>query len=326
VAVPSRLADDRELLAAAQAGDADAFAALVEPSRRALLVHCYRMLGSPHDAEDAVQDALLRAWRHLDSYEPRAPLEGWLYRIATNVCLSALSRRPREGSEAVEPLPDLLLDPDGESDPAETVERRETVELAFVAAVQMLPPRQRAVLLLRDVLEWPAREVATWLEITPAAVTSALQRARATLSRARAAADRLTNAHEPAPAGVERELALRFADAWNRADLDGLVALMTDDAFLTMPPSPRRVDGREKVAAFLRDVASSGRLDRFRLVPTRANLQPAVALYREDDGDPGRHLAYAMLVLALRGGRVASLVRFGGAERFESFGLPVEYA
>jgi len=319
--------DDHRLLTAARRGDEVAFAEMIEPLRRALLVHCYRMLGSLEDAEDAFQETLVRAWRHLGAYEPNGPLRNWVYRIATNVCLNTLARRRTpvrgEGATAyagLEPLPDHLID-DGDEDPAAIAERRESVDLAFMAAVQILPPRQRAVLLLRDVLDWSAREVAAALETTPAAVNSALARARGTLAHERAGS-RLTRTHQPLPTSQEQTLARRFAAAWHRADLDGLIEMLTADALLTMPPQPLRVEGAEAIATFLRDVASGGRLERFRLVPTRANRQPALALYRDDTDRGDRHVAYTVLVLALAGGRIASLVRFGGGDAFRAFGLP----
>jgi len=281
----SRSAAEQELLAPAQAGEEEAFERLTSPVRRELQLHCYRMLGSLHDADDALQDTLVRAWRGIARFEPRAPLQTWLYRIATNVCLSALADRGRRPEEPrVDPLPDHLLD---EFDPETQTVERERVELAFVAAVQLLPPRQRAVLLLRDVLGWSAREAAELLETSVASVNSALQRARATLEREREAG-RLTRPHCPPEAEVERVLVRRFVEAWQATDVDGLVCLLAEDALLTMPPLPIRVSGRDAVGEFLSTRPADGQLHRFRLVATRANGRPAVGFYpwNDDQGEP----------------------------------------
>jgi RNA polymerase sigma-70 factor, ECF subfamily len=303
-----------DLVAAARGGDELAFERLTEPLRRGLFLHCYRMLGSLHDADDALQETLLRAWNALGRFEPRAPLRVWLYRIATNVCLTALARRRPE----LQPLPDRLLDEQGpvDSGPEAHAERRETVELAFVAAVQALPPRQRAVLLLRDVLGLSAREAAELLETSVAGANSALQRARSTLDRERDAG-RLTRPHTPLASADERELVRRFVESWQASDVDGLVRLLADDALLTMPSQPIRVEGREAVGEFLRTRPAGGRLERFRLLATRANGQPAVGLYL--DGE-----AHAVMALALSsGGAIAALTRFGDPALFEPFGLPM---
>src|ERR687885_93463 len=242
--------DHRLLLAAAQAGDERAFRRLVEPYRHALEVHCYRMLGSAHDTEDLVQETLLRAWRALDRFEPRAQFQTWLYRIATNACLDELERRPRR-PEPVDPFPDRPRDEAASPtyDPAARYAIREGMELALLRAIQELPGRQRAVLIFRDVLGWTAPEVAELLESTVASVNSALQRARATIER-----------HLPAraPAGAtpgERELLGRYVDAFERDDVDALVSLLREDALLTMPPRPS-VTGAVEVARFLRDAAA----------------------------------------------------------------------
>src|ERR671937_2595796 len=212
--------------------DEQAFALLIEPYRRALHLHCYRMLGSLHDADDALQDTMLRAWKGADRYEPRAQLGAWLHAIATNVCLTALARsraRPAETTEDLEhlqPYPDRLL---------EDLVVRETVELAFITAIQLLPPKQRAVLILRDVLSWSAKEAAEALELSVAAVTSALQRARTRLEG--------PGRHRDAPSRRERELVRRVMAAWEAVDIDGLVALLTEDAIMTMPPERMRIAG-----------------------------------------------------------------------------------
>ena len=230
-------ADERALVAAARAGDERAFRRLVEPHRRALEIHCYRMLGSPQDAEDVVQETLLRAWRRLERFERRASVQTWLYRIATNACLDELERRPRRPAP-VQPYPDARVEQAASpvSDPAARYAQREGMELAFLTAIQSLPGRQRAVLILRDVLGWTGPEVAELLDTTVAAANSALQRARGTIERE-------LPALSPAPAAAaERELLERYVDAWERADVDALVALLREDAVLRMPPG-RAVHG-----------------------------------------------------------------------------------
>ncbi|MGI8688516.1 MAG: RNA polymerase subunit sigma-70 [Thermomicrobiales bacterium] len=322
-----------ERLAAAQAGEDGAFAALTLPHEREIHVHCYRMLGSLADADDALQETLLRAWRNLDHFAPRAPFRAWLYRIATNVCLTMLARRARRGEVVLslpeegepmhlDPYPDHLLDalaptPPG---PEAIVEQDESVELAFVAAVQFLPPRQRATLLLRDVIGYPAAEVAAMLATSVAGVNSALQRARATLERERLAG-RVTRAHSQTSTVTEQALVRRLADAWHAADVPSIVALLTEDALLTMPPLPDRYVGRAAIGAFLATVPGGGRLDRFRFVPTRANRQPAVAGYCRD-GNAGAYYPHAVMVLAIEDGAIASLVRFADPSLFARFGLP----
>ena len=327
-----------ELLAAAHAGDEDAFADLTRPVQRELHVHCYRMLGSLDDADDALQETLLRAWRSLDRFEPNAPLRAWLYRIATNVCLTMLERRTRRAEVAppdwaadfgdagrqegepvhLDPYPDLLLD---ELGPDVTAEQREGVELAFVAAVQLLPPRQRASLLLRDVIGYTATEVASMLATSVAGVNSALQRARATLEQERRAG-RIARSHVCTAAATEHALVRRLVDAWHAADVPAIVATLTEDALLAMPPQPLHFVGRETIGAFFATVPGQGRLDRFRLVPTRANGQPAVAAYYRD-GDVGPFRGYSILVLAIEGEAIASITRFANADLIPRFGLPM---
>lgn len=342
-AIPTQAADELVRLAAAQRGDEAAFDELTRPFRRELHVHCYRMLGSLDDADDALQETLLRAWRGLDQFQPRAPFRAWLYRIATNVCLTLLARRTRRGEMVsldragsaisgageegepvhLQPYPDHLLNAltTVAPGPAATVEERESVELAFVAATQMLPPRQRATLLLRDVVGYSAAEVAAMLETSVAGVNSVLQRARATLARER---DNglVTRPHTPPGSAVEQALVRRLVDAWHGADVPAIVAILTEDALFTMPPLPNRYVGREAIAAFLAAGPARGRLDRFRLVPTRANHQPAVAAYYRDD-DSGPFRAHGVIVLAFDGEAIASLVRFGDASLFQHFGLPL---
>ena len=322
-----------ELIARARAGDDDAFRALTEPHRRELQVHCYRMLGSLQDAEDALQGTLLAAWQGLDGYAGRASIRTWLYRIATNQCLDALRsarRRPPKAWDVpgieppeptrlgevpwLEPFPDVLLEdamgvPLG---PEARYEQTESISLAFVTALQLLPPRQLAVLLLRDVLGFHAREVADMLDTTVESVTSALKRARAGLQR--------TGDHERVPAAgslSEQALVAEFVRAYEAADIDAVVALLTDDVFMSMPPVPLEYEGRDIVARFLAGIIRPDRS--FDLVPTRANGQPAFGLYlRAPDGT---RPAFGLVVIALSGDRIRSLVRFENRV-LPWFGLP----
>jgi RNA polymerase sigma-70 factor, ECF subfamily len=291
--------------------DDRAFALLIEPHRRPLHLHCYRMLGSLHDADDAVQETMLRAWKGSDRYEPRAQLTTWLHTIATNVCLTAIARKRRRPVELVEeldhlqPYPDRLLD---------DVVTRETVELAFIAAIQLLPPKQRAVLILRDVLEWSAKETADALEDSVAAVNSALQRARSGLERDHRA--------PAAPGSEEHALLKRFMAAWDAVDIDGLVALLTDRAAMTMPPERMRVAGSDAIGQFFASVPLEGRLDQIRLVPTRANRQAALAAYAR--AEDGRQLPYGLMVLEFDGDRISAIFGFPDPWLFEQCGLPAE--
>ena len=324
-------------LARARAGDDEAFRELTEPHRRELRLHCYRILGSVHDAEDMVQETLLGAWRGLEAFEGRASVRSWLYRIATNRCLNALrarSRRPREvpamgdpleptrRTEPVwlEPYPDVLLEdiPDRSAGPAERYEARESIELSFIVALQHLPPRQRAALVLADVLGFRTAEIAEMLDTGEASVKGALQRARATLRARRPAADR-ERAPRPDSAG-ERRLVGRFADAVQRGDIDEIVSLLTDDALLTMPPQPLEYQGHGAIAAFLEHRAEL-RGAPLRVVPTRANTQPAFGCYL-----PDAHAAidrpYGLIVLTLEGDAIAAITWFADTGVFRHFGLP----
>jgi RNA polymerase sigma-70 factor (ECF subfamily) len=314
--------DEQALLAAARAGDERAFEHLLEPHRRAIHVHCYRLLGSLHDADDALQETLVRAWRGLDRYERRAPFRAWLYRIATNVCFRAIERRgrapdPLDPEDAAiasyfQPYPDRLLENE--------VEELESLGLAVVSVMQLLPPRQRAALVLHEVLGWPAREIADLLGDSVASVNSALQRARATLERERAAG-RLARDHVPASSGAESSVVRRFLAAWDAVDVDGIVSLLADDAIMTMPPEPMRLVGPDAIGEFFRTVPAEGALEQIRLVPTRANGQPALAAYLL--GDAGAYDAYGVMVLALAGETVASITGFAGyPELFPELGLP----
>ncbi len=311
--------EDRELLSAAQAGDEEAFVRLTSPHRDVLHRHAYRMLGSLHDADDALQETMLRAWRGLDRFEPRAPVRAWLYRIATNVSLRMLEQRGRRDDLAyVEPYPE----PAGSSDePAATAEERETIGLAFVAAVQLLPPKQRAVLLLRDVLDWSASEVATFLDDSTAAVNSALQRARDRLARERREGA-LARDNVAAPS-VEASVMREFQTAWDAVDVERLVKVLAEGALMTMPPERVRIKGAEAIAGFFATQPLEGRLDRIRLVPARANGQPALAAYA-DEGGRGRFDAYGLMVFAIDGERIVSITGFRQRpDLFERLGLPV---
>jgi RNA polymerase sigma-70 factor (TIGR02960 family) len=286
----------------------EAFREMVEPYRRELQVHCYRMLGSLHDAEDALQETLLAAWNGFAGFEERSSLRTWLYRIATNRCLNARRSaarhpvRPWDGAGVVLPEGSTPSDevtwlepfPDVTEDVARSYERTESISLAFVTALQLLPPRQVAVLVLRDVLGFPAAEVATMLDCTVEAVTSALKRARARLKGVRPQAE---------PSGDA--LVARFVEAYEAADIDGLVALLTDDVFMAMPPLPLEYRGRDAVAAFFARIFASGRRS---LVTTSANGgQPAFGVF---SGDGETRQGTGMIVLTVTGGRISAMTRF----------------
>jgi RNA polymerase sigma-70 factor, ECF subfamily len=330
----------------------DDFVRETAPFRRELLAHCYRMLGSVHDAEDLVQETMLRAWRSYPDFDPeRASMRTWLHRIATNACLNALesrSRRPLpsdlsgpggladaprhpEGRDVeipwLQPFPDTLLgaggdaggmDAGGAADPAAVVAARDSIRLAFVAALQHLPARQRAVLILRDVLAWRAAEVADLLEITTAAVNSALQRARAQLQEAAPDRDR---AARPADQR-QRELADRYVAAFVDADVDTLTRLLADEVVLEMPPFPSWFRGREAVSAFLAGRALAAP-DRWRAIPVRANGQPAMGAYLLRDD--GRHHAHSVQVFDVTDAGVAWIAAFQDLRLFGTFGLPPVY-
>ena len=311
------------MIVAAGAGDEAAFRELAEQYRRELHVHCYRMLGSVHDAEDALQETWLRAWRHLASFEGRSSIRAWLYRIATNVCLAALARRaearpPAAEPTALTPYPDAWLDelPSESAEPDARYDVRESVQLALVAAVQRLPPRQRAALLLRDVLGFSAKEVADLLGVSATSVHSSVRRARATVTRA--APERT-----PPPDDVQRSLVQRYVDAWERVDIPGLVALMREDAVMTMPPDPAVFLGRRAIVDFFATVPAGGALDRIPLLPTRANRQPAVAAYFPDP-QAGLCRPYGIMVLTLDNDRIAEITGCTDPMMFPLLGLPEE--
>jgi RNA polymerase sigma-70 factor (ECF subfamily) len=322
----------------ARDGDEQAFRELTDSHRRELQVHCYRILGSVQDAEDALQETLLAAWRGLDGFEERSSLRAWLYTIATNRCLNALrdgARRPQEHRPLsfdpprptrygevpwLEPYPDALLEgvPDTAPGPDVRYEAREAVGLAFVTALQRMPPRQRAALVLRDVLGYRASEVAAMLDTTETSVNSALQRARAMLDSS--APPVRERARLPRSA-AERELAGRFADAFESGSVEQLVGLLTDDAWVTMPPEPFEYQGLAAIAGFFVQ-AFAARGDRTdRLVPTRANGQPAFGHYIADQHAPVVR-GVGVIVLTVDGDRISHLTRFGGASLLARFGLP----
>jgi RNA polymerase sigma-70 factor (TIGR02960 family) len=326
-----------DLMSRARAGDGDAFRELTEPYRRELQVHCYRMLGSLQDAEDALQDTLLAAWQGFGGFEERASLRTWLYRIATNKCLDArrsASRRPAKEWDVanveppeptrlgevvwLEPYPDALLA--GAIDlplgPEARYEQQESISLAFVTALQVLPPRQVAVLVLRDVLGFHANEVADMLDSTVESVNSALKRARASVQRRwPPAADREPPHSLDSPS--ENAIAAKFVRAWESADLDALVALLTDDVFISMPPMPFEYEGRDLVARFCASIFSAGR--RFDLLRTRANGQPAFGAYLRAPNGIG--YATGLYVLTLTGNRICAMTRFENSV-LTLFGLP----
>jgi RNA polymerase sigma-70 factor (ECF subfamily) len=320
---------ERELLAAARGGDEDAYRRLIEPYQGELHAHCYRMLGSVHDAEDALQDALLRAWRGLPRFEGRSSLRSWLYKIATNTCLNAIERRPKRvlpvdyGPPAdphdgtgdplvesvwVEPYPDEKLGlEDGYAAPEARYEQREAVELAFIVALQHLPANQRAALILREVLGFSAKEVAESLETTVASVNSALQRARKTVD------ERLPEQSQQATLRSLGDDALRdivdsYVDAWERNDVDAVVTLLAEDAAFAMPPMATWFRGLRAIKTWLVLQPLSGQW-RWRVVRTRANGQPALAYYTWD-AEAEAFRPFALNVLTLRGGQIEEVTAF----------------
>ncbi|MEQ7126998.1 sigma-70 family RNA polymerase sigma factor [Actinopolymorpha sp. B11F2] len=344
-------AGDDEVVAAARAGDESAFAALTERHRDELRVHCYRMLGSFDDAEDLVQETFLRAWKNLASFQGRSTIRAWLYRIATNACLDVLedgSRRvlphhltgptdpsvglpPRTDIAWLQPFPDRLIGTEGrwepaapsEAEPDAVVVARETIELAFLAAIQHLPPRQRAVLILRDVLGWPAKQTAALLEGSVASVNSALQRARSTL-RDHLPERRLEWAPSAKPTEQERSVLRRYMDAVERADLAAVAELLAEDVRTTMPPYPMWFQGRGAVVAALTaswDAGAPGYVGRFQMVPTQANRQPAAAVYVQRPGDH-EYAAFGIAVLQIENDHIVEITAFHDLDLFAAFDLP----
>jgi RNA polymerase sigma-70 factor, ECF subfamily len=320
---------ERELLAAARGGDEDAYGRLVERHRGELHAHCYRMLGSVHDAEDALQEALLRAWRGLARFEGRSSVRSWLYTIATNTCLNAIAKRPKRvlpvdyGPETdphdapgepivesvwIEPYPDELVGiEDGHAAPEARYEQRESVELAFVAALQHLPATQRAVLILREVLGFSAKEVAESLETTVPSVNSALQRARAAVDER---VPEQTQQETLRTLGDDeiRDLVDRYVDAWERCDVEAFAAMLAEDATFAMPPLASWYRGREGIATWARGWPLSGAW-RWRTVSARANGQPALAFYAWDEDEQG-YLPFALNVLTFRGTQISDVTAF----------------
>ena len=346
-------ASEEALLEAARAGDEAAFASLVEPRRGELHAHCYRMLGSVQDAEDALQDALLRAWRALPRFEGRSSLRSWLYRIATNTCLDLAGRRPKRvlpidyapasdphdgpgtplvESVFVDPYPDAVVGvEDGPAAPEAAYEQRESIELAFVAALQHLPAKQRAALILCEVLGFSARETADSLETTVPSVNSALQRARKTIEERGPEQSQQETLRQLGDEELS-EVVSAYADAWERGDVDAVVAMLAEDAVVTMPPMPTWYDGPEAIRVFLSDWAFARRWSpaagefeeaerRVRLMPTRANGQPALGAYNWD-AERGEFRPYAFQVLTLSGNRIREITGFVAPEVFPRFGLP----
>jgi len=305
----------------AAAGDHEAFMRAVTPYRKELHRHCYRMTGSVDDADDILQETLFRAWRSLGTYAGRSSFRAWLYRIATNSSIDALGGKARqevaiawEGQD--QGLEPMWLQPYSDNDPAQVTEQREHIALAFMVAIQRLPPKQRAALLLKDVLGFSVPDIAEALDTTEPAINSALQRARANI-RTEAA---------PRP-GTDAETALRdqVMDAWHRADLDALTHLMASDIVLTMPPDPIRIDGPDAIVAFLVSAAPDGRLDRMRLLPAQANQQPAMALYLPDN--QGAYTPSALISLDITATRVSRMTAFRlRADKFGRHGLPPSIA
>jgi RNA polymerase sigma-70 factor (TIGR02960 family) len=327
------------VLTRARAGDETAFSELTAPHLAELRVHCYRILGSAQDAEDALQETLLTAWRGLEGFEGRASLRTWLYRIATSRCLNLLranSRRstsdhtagpPFEAGEPtrhgeplwLEPCPDVPLDtlPDSAPGPEVRYEAKEAIALAFTAALQHLPPRQRAALILKDVLGYPAAEVASLLDATQVSVNSALQRARATMAAELPARDR----RGLPSSAAERDLVERFAVAWTEDDVQGVVRLLTGDAWYTMPPATLEYQGRTTIAGFLTASARWRAGRRYRLIPTRANGQPAFGCYMTDTHGEICH-AHGLIVLTLNADGICAVTRFIDSSVMAAFGLP----
>jgi RNA polymerase sigma-70 factor (ECF subfamily) len=332
-------------LAAARRGDNEAFSSLVEPHRLELLTHCYRMLGSLEDAEDQVQETFLRAWRRLETYEGRASLRAWLYKIATNACLDALERLPRrtlpEQSAApvelsapppapiqepvwIQPFPDDWLHNEylapTSTNPEVRYDAYESISLAFLVALQVLPPRQRSVLIFKDVLGWSMAEIAETLSTTLSSVTSLVHRARMTMKQ-RNLGGKQDASRMRLPDAQTRELLDRYVHAWESADIEGIVALLTDDVTFPMPPFPLCLVGKHAVQAFIQATLFSGDAhDRWKLTSIHANGQPGFAIYRLDESTPTYH-PFALQVLTLLNDRISTATTFGFPSLFHYFNL-----
>ncbi|GLY75156.1 sigma-70 family RNA polymerase sigma factor [Actinoallomurus iriomotensis] len=336
-------ADDDAVMAAARAGDESAFAVLVQRHQRELRVHCYRMTGSLEESEDLVQETFLRAWKNLGGFAGRSTFRAWLYRIATNACLDALDGRarrvlphhveepsdptagrpPRTDVSWLQPFPDRLAP--AEAQPEAVAVARETIELTFLATIQHLPPRQRAVLILRDVLGWPARQTAEHLGGSVASVNSALQRARATM-REHLPERRLDWRAPAEPTPRERAVLRRYMDAVEHADLTAMAGLLAEDVRTTMPPYPMWFQGRDAVLIALAegwDPASPAYVGRFAMLPTSANRQPAAAAYIREPSSPV-YRAAAIGVLRIEGDLIVEATAFHDPGLFPAFGLPLE--
>jgi RNA polymerase sigma-70 factor (ECF subfamily) len=324
------------LVFAAQAGDRTAFDTLVAPYQRELLAHCYRMLGSYHDAEDLVQETLMRAWEKRATFTSPGSYRAWLYRIATNLCLNVLIRSPRRSlpssmypqSDPSRPLPKRVVEPiwlepfpddllaDHESDPEDHAIQSERTTLAFLVALQHLTPTQRAILLLREVLDWEAREVAAWLNLSVVAVNSGLQRARRALPQRHV----LSEAPTVLPSPQCQSLLQRYVTLWEQADIPGLVGLMREDAWFTMPPIPAWFQGQEEIATLFRTSIFTIP-KQWRLLPTSANASPAFGLY-EWRAQAGVYQLFGLLVLGIVGEQIANIVTFLELSSLSPFALP----
>lgn len=332
------LSQTTQRIAAAQAGDQQVFGDLIEPHRAELLVHCYRLLGSWQDAEDMVQETFLRAWNHLDSFSGGVYFRAWLYKIATNICLDALDKRSRRllapanfpVSNPYVPLASAIREPvwlepfaddqlpQGTLNPEARYSLRESISLAFLAALQLLPPQQRVILILCDVLDWRAREAAQLLDLTVSAVNSALHRARSTMNRS-------FHPRETVVDDQIRDVLKRYVEAWESGDVDTLIALLKDNVILTMPPSPAWFSGREAVRVHAASICLRGIRDQWRLLPTRANNQLAFACYRRDERDGGFH-AHALQLIQLEGEQITEIQMFLQPHCFPRFGFPLVLA
>lgn len=336
---PDALQDQTQYLESARGGNQEAFAQLIEPHHHELLVHCYRILGSLEDAEDMLQETLVRAWKRLDTFEGRSSLRAWLYKVATNVCLDAIDTRKRRGLSReiyvrgdptrplpppsqeitwVEPFPDEMMDGQPDIYPEARYEVRESITLAFIAALQKLPGRQRAVLLLCDVMGWDSNSAAEILDMTTAAVNSALQRARETMKKTK---------RKPLTIHLDEQLSsllTRYVAAWELADSAALVAVLREDVALTMPPIPVWFGGRADIKAFLDGyLFKSFEPFKVRLVPVRFNGSPAFAVYQMDSS--GIYRAAALHILSIENGQITEIndfLSFDG-KLFSKFGLPL---